>query len=259
MKRFMTIALAASCGFFFACASAPKGADSASAATGAEANGDWDLVSFEKDGEKISVATATLSITDNGDGSYAVSGFSGVNNYSGSLTVSGNNITFAPNLASTRMAGPQDAMEFEAAYLELLGNADTLSVTDSELSLSGGKTVARFAKKALEGSAWKLTGANTGNAVVSQSGNITLAFNGGKATVFTGINTGNFDYALDEKARALSFADGPLTMRAGTEEEMKAQQLFLENIFKTVSYSLTGDRLTFYNADGTTLLNFVKQ
>lgn len=247
MKRFLTAALAASCGLFLACSSAPR------------AGGDWTLVSLEKDGEKISVQTATLSVTDNGDGSYALSGFSGVNNYSGSLTADGKKITIAPNLASTRMAGPKDAMDFEAAYIEMLGSADSWSVKDSQLSLSGGKAVARFVRKVLDGSSWRLVGANTGNAVVSQDGNITLSFKGGKAAGFTGINNVTLGYTADEKSGSLSFADGPLTLRAGTGEQGKAERLFLDNIFRTASYSLSGDRLTFYNADGSTLLNFVRQ
>lgn len=263
MKRLAALALAASCGFLVSCASTSK-ADAASAekkavaASTPTASGDWELVSLEKNGTKVAIVTATLSVTDKGKGTYSVSGFSGVNNYSGSLTANGNKIAFAPNLASTRMAGPQDAMTFESLYLELLGNADTWNVTDSELTLSGGKAVARFVKKGLDGTSWKLTAANTGNAVVSQQGNITLSFKGGKATGFTGINNVSLGYTADAKTRALSFADGPLTLRAGTENEAKAERLFLDNIFKTASYSLNGNGLTLYDKKGTTLLQFVK-
>ena len=258
MKKFATLALAAaSCGLLFSCASTPAKED-ATKSYSADASGDWELVSLEKDGKGIAVVTATLSVTDKGAGEYGVSGFSGVNNYSGSLKADGNKISFAPNLASTRMAGAPEAMEFEAAYLELLGSADSWSVSDGELSLSGGNAVARFAKKELDGTSWKLTAANTGNAVVSQTGNITLAFKGGKATGFTGINSVSLGYTADAKTRALSFADGPLTLRAGTEEEAKAERLFLDNLFKTASYSLSGETLSLRGADGATLLTFVK-
>lgn len=250
MKRFATLALvAASCGFLLSCASKTAKA---------EASGDWELVAFEKDGTEVAVVTATLSVTDKGADEYGIAGFSGVNNYRGSLNANGNKITFAPNLASTRMAGPQDAMEFETLYLELLGNADTWSVTDSELVLSGGTTTARFVKKTLDGTSWQLSAANTGNAVVSQPDTITLAFTDSTAAGFTGINILNLGYTADEKTHALSFADGPLTRRAGSEEEMAAEQLFIDNLFKTASYSLNGDGLTLYDADGTTLLHFVQ-
>lgn len=256
MKKIMTIAfvaaLAMPCGFLASCASTPSNAQT-------EADGDWELVSFVKDGVAQSIAPATLSVTEKGSGSYAVSGFSGVNNYSGSLKADGNKIVVAPNLASTRMAGSQAAMEFESDYLDLLANAESWNVSGKKLLLTGGKSVAQFQKKFLEGSSWKLVGMNTGNAVVSQNGNITLSFKGQKASGFTGINNVSLGYTADEKARSLSFADGPLTLRAGTEEEAKAERLFLDNLFKTASYSLSGDNLTFYNASGTTLLNFVKR
>lgn len=256
MKKIMTIAfvaaLAMPCGFLASCASTPSNAQT-------DADGDWELVSFVKDGVAQSIAPATLSVTEKGSGSYAVSGFSGVNNYSGSLKADGNKIVVAPNLAFTRMAGSQAAMEFESDYLDLLANAESWNVSGKKLSLTGGKAVAQFQKKFLEGSSWKLVGMNTGNAVVSQNGNITLSFKGQKVSGFTGINNVSLGYTADEKARSLSFADGPLTLRAGTEEEAKAERLFLDNLFNTASYSLSGDNLTFYNASGTTLLNFVKR
>lgn len=266
MRRFVTAAIAAvSFGFLASCASMPARGEAALAEKKAEpafapqdAGGDWALVSLFKDGVAQAIAPATLSVTEKGAGVYAVSGFSGVNNYSGSLTADGGRITFAPNLATTRMAGPQPAMEFEAMYMELLAHADSWSVSGRELSIVSGKTVANFQKRSLDGTSWKLVGANTGNAIVSQEGNITLSFHGGTAQGFTGINRVRLGCTANEKTRSLSFADGPLTLMAGTEDKAKAERLFLDNIFKTASYSLTGDRLTLYDKNGTTLLNFVK-
>ncbi|MDE5775985.1 MAG: META domain-containing protein, partial [Treponemataceae bacterium] len=114
MKRFATtLALAAaSCGFLLSCASKTATAD---------ARGDWELVSFEKDGTEVAIVTATLSVTDKGAGEYGIAGFSGVNNYQGNLKAMGNKIRLAHNLAVTRMAGAEDAIEFETRYLDLLG------------------------------------------------------------------------------------------------------------------------------------------
>lgn len=255
--------LAVSCGCLLSCASVPVQTTVApmeETAPVAEQDvcGDWMLVSYTKDGIAQTIAAATLSVANDGAGGYVISGFSGVNNYTGSLTTDGNAISVAPNLAATRMAGPPPAMEFEAMYMELLATADRWCVSDTELSIAGGAIVARFRKIGLDGSAWNLVGANTGNAVVSQDGNITLSFADGAATGFTGINTVRLGYTADETTRALSFADGPLTLRAGTEAEAKTERLFLDNLFQTASYALSGDHLTLYNADGTTLLHFVK-
>jgi heat shock protein HslJ len=67
-----------------------------------------------------------------------VSGFSGVNRYMGSYTSTPEGaLTFDP-LASTLMAGPQDAMDAEQAYLGALGTVTGYSVTNSELNLFAG-------------------------------------------------------------------------------------------------------------------------
>ncbi len=70
-----------------------------------------------------------------------VSGFSGVNRYMGSYTSTPEGaLTFDP-LASTMMAGPQDAMDAEQAYLGALGTVTGYSVTASGLDLFAGSTL----------------------------------------------------------------------------------------------------------------------
>lgn len=76
-----------------------------------------------------------------------VSGFSGVNSYQGSYRLSGTNLTIG-KLSSTLMAGPQDLMDVEKAYLADLERVESYSTKAAGLSLldGKGKEILRYAK-----------------------------------------------------------------------------------------------------------------
>ena len=62
-------------------------------------------------------------------------GFSGVNNYFGKYTVSGDNMKLS-HIGSTLMAGPREAMEKEFEYTKLLGTVEKYSLQDKTLILT---------------------------------------------------------------------------------------------------------------------------
>lgn len=90
--------------------------------------------SWEKPGKEI-----TLMI----DNASKVAGVAGINRYFGSAEINaGGKIKFA-QMASTMMAGP--GMQYESAYLKILGTVDTYKIEEDKLILlSAGKTVAVF-------------------------------------------------------------------------------------------------------------------
>ncbi len=63
-----------------------------------------------------------------------MSGNLGVNSFNGTYELSGDDITFSP-LASTKMAGPPEAMEQEATFLEALEAAAHVQVQDGTLTV----------------------------------------------------------------------------------------------------------------------------
>jgi heat shock protein HslJ len=69
-----------------------------------------------------------------------VSGSAGVNRFSGSLDPDGANV-FRP-LATTRRAGPPEAMALEKAFLNVLSHADSVEGNEERLTLSapGGRS-----------------------------------------------------------------------------------------------------------------------
>ncbi|MFL5733283.1 MAG: META domain-containing protein [Chloroflexia bacterium] len=79
------------------------------------------------------VAGVGLSIKFEADGT--LSGFSGCNNYSGSYTVSGQQLTIGKDLITTRMACTAALSTLESRYLRLLPTVKSYSATASRLQL----------------------------------------------------------------------------------------------------------------------------
>lgn len=92
----------------------------------------WQLKSGTKD-----INWAKFRITLEFGDAQKVSGFSGVNRYSGSyVATAAGNLKFGP-MASTKMAGPDDAMAAEAVYLNLLERVTSYRMSGDQLVLLG--------------------------------------------------------------------------------------------------------------------------
>ena len=78
------------------------------------------------------MAAATLTIDFGSDGT--VAGNAGVNTHSGPFKATDNTVGIGP-LATTRMAGPEDLMNQEAAFLEALQNSTTWTIARGLLEM----------------------------------------------------------------------------------------------------------------------------
>lgn len=76
----------------------------------------------------------------------AVSGSSGCNQYAGSASVDGAQLTLGPDLASTMMACAEDVMDQETEYIEAINSVTSFEISGDELLLKDGEgtVVARF-------------------------------------------------------------------------------------------------------------------
>lgn len=63
-----------------------------------------------------------------------VSGFAGVNRFNTTFNAENGKITFT-EAVTTRMAGPEEDMKIEAEYLNMLKNADTVSLDNDVLTI----------------------------------------------------------------------------------------------------------------------------
>jgi heat shock protein HslJ len=96
---------------------------------------EWDALAYNNGKDAlVSLATgSTISAKFGADGSLA--GGASINRYSTTYTTSGDAMTIAAEIVSTKMAGPADLMRQEDAYLAALPRTATYSVEGDELWL----------------------------------------------------------------------------------------------------------------------------
>lgn len=111
------------------CASKPDNAVSPQPAT--PPAGEWVVRAI--DGVRID-ADRRPTITFAQDG--AVSGFAGVNRFSGQLKPPGEGFGFGP-LASTKMAGPAEAMNLETSFFRAVERVRGFTYSSNDLVLTG--------------------------------------------------------------------------------------------------------------------------
>ena len=94
---------------------------------------EWMLV--ELDGEAVEVGEAELALSLAFDLEEArVTGSGGVNRLTASFALSGDELRFGP-LATTRMAGPEEAMRREQAFLDALARVTSYELDGRTLTL----------------------------------------------------------------------------------------------------------------------------
>ncbi len=79
------------------------------------------------------VASSTITINFTVEGQ--VAGNASINEYGTSFTVDGENLTIAPEIRTTMMAGPKDLMQQEQAYLAALPKTTRYEIVNDELIL----------------------------------------------------------------------------------------------------------------------------
>ena len=94
---------------------------------------EWTLV--ELDGEPVQIAADEIAPSLVLDLEEArVTGSGGVNRLTGHFALSGDELRFG-TLATTRMAGPENAMQREAAFLAALGRVTSYALDGRRLTL----------------------------------------------------------------------------------------------------------------------------
>ena len=212
---------------------------------------EWTLV----DSSETSADLATAGITASFDGA-AVAGFSGVNQYTGPYTAGDDGSLEIGEIAATLMAGPEDLMLAEQAYLKLLKGCDGWEVDGDTLTLStGDETTLTYEKAAaveLPGSSWNVVNYNNGkDAIISlvAGSELTLEFGtDGQVAGSGGVNRYNGAYEVD----GASISIGPLgsTKMAGEPELMEQEAAFLKALESSTQWTVVRGRLELRDADG---------
>jgi len=187
-----------------------------------------------------------------------MTGFSGVNTYTGPYTVGADGTFSAGPLATTMMAGPPQLMTAETLYLGVLDAAESYEIADKTLTLTtgDGKTLTYQATPApeLAGSSWKVTNYNNGKEAVvgmADGSEVTLSFGtDGTVSGNGGVNTFNGPYESGED----SIKIGPLTstLMAGPDELMAQEQQYLAALEAATTWEITNGVLTLRDDSGAT-------
>lgn len=221
----------------------------------------WALKSYESGGTMIDVPQ-DLQI-DALFKNATVSGFSGVNTYNAAYTVSGSNLTIG-EIVTTMMAGPENIMAVEQAYLVALRMSSSFTVENDTLTIfdKGGKSILAYAKAeavSLTGVTWLVTGYNNGKgAVVSTiiGSELTAAFSeDGKVSGSGGVNTFSGPYT----AGPLSISIGPLgsTLQASQDAALMEQETaYLAALQSASRYKISRSDLELRREDGALAVTF---
>lgn len=98
-------------------------------------SGFWKINSFTKKGVAQKIVNSNIEIIpDSGVNSFKISGNSGVNRFFGELKIKDLKIVPNDRVASTRMMGSPEAMEFETEFLQIITTAKDFYIKDGILT-----------------------------------------------------------------------------------------------------------------------------
>ena len=110
---------------------------------------EWDALAYNngKGGLQSLAADSAITATFGSDGS--LTGNASINRYTTTFTTSGDTMSIDAAIATTKMAGPDDLMKQEAAYLAALPTTATFAIEGDELWLrdSTGAALAHYVAK----------------------------------------------------------------------------------------------------------------
>ncbi len=220
----------------------------------------WELAQVSQKGKNVVIpkeAKITINFLEN-----EINGFSGINNYSGDYMVK-NNFTLSADVATTLMAGPENLMNIEQNFLDILQSFPKISYNASTLTLSNKKEVWTFKvltlNKKLKNTSWKLLnmdGKDVSKLISKNENNITLSFNENGINGNSGINNYFGDYEIVNN----NIKVGPLgsTRMAGPENLMKVEREFLELLGNSKKVKLSDQKTLILTTDKGKTLTFEK-
>lgn len=219
---------------------------------------DWSLTGTSVSSADIAAVGITLKFD-----ATQYSGFSGVNQYSGTYTAKPNGgIKFGP-AAGTLMAGPEPLMKVETAYLQLIEGCDSYRIENGTLTLMTGDTdtlIFEVTKAAvLPGSSWMVTGYNNGKgAVVSPAIGSTLTVEFGADGTVTGTGGVNqFNGGFESTDKTLKIGPLSKTKMAGEPKLMAQEAVFHKALENVTTWIISRGILDMRDAAGATQITAI--
>lgn len=198
---------------------------------------------------------------------YRIAGFSGINRYSGTLTLSGTAIKVQLN-EYAQAEGPADKMNLERLFCSTLQKGGTVSVSTnaagSELVIFNlrEKTELTFKKSVLENTNWKLNRYNKEHAMLQAPENVhyaSLSFtDSNRLYGNTGVNNFSAECFI-KSGSALSIAELAVTRIASPNgEAAEFERRYMELLKQCVLFTVEGGTLNLKNGTGEVLLTYTQ-
>ncbi len=182
-----------------------------------------------------------------------IAGSTGCNNFFGPVTVSGETITFG-ELGSTMKACPDELMQQEQNFFNLMRAVTTYTIAEQSLTLStadGQSLVFTQAADPLAGTVWTLS--QIGGAAPVADAVAELSFDSvGGVSGSTGCNRFFGPYTVS--GQTITFGELGSTMMACADPLMQQEQSFFNLMRATTTYSIVDQSLTLSTADGQSLV-----
>ena len=228
----------------------------------------WTLTGYVLNGTPQEVINGTTVTMDFGDET-RITGSAGCNRYFASYEIRGTAITFGQAGSTLMYCTGTGVMEQESTYLMLLSRAASLKAGNDSLTLADtqGRTILLFtrtlppAPEPLGGTNWTLESIHAAGGVSSviAGTTITAVFDDdGRVAGSAGCN--RYFALYNISGTSISIAGiGSTKMHCTGPGVMQQESAFLESLGKAAAFTITGNRLILADANGTTLLTFVKE
>jgi heat shock protein HslJ len=226
----------------------------------------WTLVAMNGEENQVGLVPTTALFepgTESGTGT--VGGVAMCNNYGGLFAIDQDALTVKA-LATTRISCPENVIQAETTYLEILGNAQSYQILGETLTITSEKGLLVFAadRAKLEGTPWRLVSMGpVENPVIPMHGADFIAHfvpvEGGPSGLIIG-STGCNDYNADYVANLNELKINPprRTNNAGCPQGFwEQEQRFFMGLNSATTYRILGNSLQIPYDEGRQVLNFV--
>jgi heat shock protein HslJ len=227
----------------------------------------WTLTGYAADGtlrQVINGSPVTLEFSNDG----RITGSAGCNHYFAGYGMKGTTITIGQAGSTEMYCAVTGVMDQESAYLALLSRAASVTAGNDRLTLADAKgtTILSFtrivppAPEPLVGTNWTLDSVYSGDAVSSVIAGTTITAVFGKdgsVTGSAGCNHYFASYNVSGTSMTIGSA-GSTKMYCTGPGVMQQESTYLASLSRAAAFTITGNRLSLAEANGTTLLSFTK-
>jgi heat shock protein HslJ len=228
----------------------------------------WTLTGYISQGISLQALNSTPVTLDFGEDGH-ITGSAGCNHYFASSGITGTKITIGQSGSTLMYCAAADVIEQESAYLSLLNLARSFTVENDRLTLADAKGTPILSFKrtvppvpeSLAGTNWTLGSFHTADAVSSviAGTTITAVFTeDGSVAGSAGCNRYFASYTNTGTSMSIGAA-GSTKMYCTGLGVMQQESTYLASLTRTAAFTLTGNRLSLADGNGTTLLSFTRE